>query len=94
MEFIAMTHHAAIRKQQRGIPEAALVCLMEFGNSSHDNRGGEILYFDKRAKKRCLASVGKKAYRKLDGYFNVYAVRSLDGSLLTIGHRFKRLPRS
>ena len=94
METIAMTHHAAIRKQQRGIPEAALACLIQFGNTSHDNRGGEILYFDKRAKKRCLISVGKEAYRKLDRHFNVYAVRSLDGSLLTIGHRFKRLPRS
>jgi hypothetical protein len=94
MESITMTHHAAIRKQQRGIPEAALACLIQFGKSRYDNRGGEILYFDKRAKKRCLISVGKEAYRKLDRHFNVYAVRALDGSLLTIGHRFKRLPRS
>jgi hypothetical protein len=94
MESITMTHHAAIRRQQRGIPEAALTCLMRFGKSMHDNRGGEILYFDKRAKKRCLTTLGKEAYRKLDGCFNVYAVRSLNGSLLTIGHRFKRLPRS
>lgn len=94
MESITMTHHAAIRKQQRGISEAALECLIQFGKVSHDNRGGEILYFDKRAKHRCLTSVGKEAYRKLDGHFNVYAVRALDGSLLTIGHRFKRLPRS
>ena len=94
MESITMTHHAAIRKQQRGISEAALECLIQFGKVSYDNRGGEILYFDKRAKHRCLTSVGKEAYRKLDGHFNVYAVRALDGSLLTIGHRFKRLPRS
>ena len=94
METIAMTHHAAIRKQQRGIPEAVLACLIQFGKASYDNRGGEILYFDKRAKQRCLTSMGKEAYRKLDGHFNVYAVRALGGALLTMGHRFKRLPRS
>ena len=94
MESITMTRHATIRQQQRGISEAVLACLMQFGKSRHDNRGSEILYFDKRAKKRCLTTVGKEAYRKLDGCFNVYAVRSLNGSLLTIGHRFKRLPRS
>ena len=38
-----MPHHATIRKQKRGIPEAALMCLMEFVNLSHDKRGGEIL---------------------------------------------------
>lgn len=50
-----MTNHAAIRKQQRGIPESILDCLIQFGKTSYDNRGGEVLYFDKRAKLRCLA---------------------------------------
>ena len=94
MGSITMTHHAVIRKQQRGSPEAVLDCLLQFGKASYDNRGGEILYFDKRAKQRCLAAMGNEVYRKLDGHFGVYAVRALDGVLLTIGHRSKRLSKA
>lgn len=42
---ITMTNHAAARKQQRGISESVLDCLLAFGKASHDNRGGEVLYF-------------------------------------------------
>ena len=38
-----MPHHATIRKQKCGIPEVAQMCFMEFGNLSHDKRGGESL---------------------------------------------------
>src|SRR4030067_3257607 len=91
MESIAMTNHAAVRKQQRGISESVLDCLLEFGKISHDGRGGEVLYFDKRAKQRCLTVMGKEMYRRLDGHFDVYAVRSLDGALVTVGHGHKRM---
>lgn len=95
MKSITMTNHAVIRKQQRGIPESVLDCLMQFGKTSHDNRGGEVLYFDKRARKRCMAAMGKEMYRRLDGYSDVYAVRSLDGgALLTVGHRCRRMHRA
>ena len=91
MGAIAMTKHASVRKQQRGIPESVLDCLLEFGKASHDRRGGEVLYFDKRAKQRCLTVMGKEMYRRLDGHFDVYAVRSLDGALVTVGHRHRRM---
>lgn len=91
MGSIVMTKHASVRKQQRGIPESVLNCLLEFGKASHDNRGGEVIYFDKRAKQRCLTVMGREIYRRLDGHFDVYAVRSLDGALVTVGHRHKRM---
>lgn len=94
MDAITMTKHASVRKQQRGIPESVLDCLMEFGRISHDKRGGEVLYFDKRAKQHCLTVMGKEMYRRLDGHLDVYAVRASDGVLLTVGHRCKRLRRS
>lgn len=94
MGSIVMTKHASVRKQQRGIPESVLDCLLEFGKASHDNRGAEVLYFDKRAKQRCLAAMGEETYRRLDGHFDVYAVRNLDGALLTVGHRCKRMHRA
>lgn len=94
MEAIILTTHANVRKQQRGIPKQVLDWLVQFGKASHDNRGGEFLYFDKRAKQRCLSVMGMDAYRKLDGHFDVYAVRGLDGSILTVGHRYKKLHRA
>lgn len=89
-----MTNHAAIRKQQRGISGSVLDCLLEFGKVSHDNRGGEILYFDKRARQRCMAALDKEMYRRLNGHFDVYAVRGMDGALVTVGHRCKKLHRA
>ena len=67
---------------------------LEFGKISHDNRGGEVLYFDKRARQRCLTAMGKEMCRRLDGRFDVYAVRGMDGALLTVGHRRKRMHRA
>lgn len=93
MGSIAMTKHASARRQQRGISESALDCLMEFGMISHDKRGGEVLYFDKCAKQRCLTVMGKEMYRRLDGHLDIYAVRSQDGALLTVGHRWKKMRR-
>lgn len=94
MESFTMTNHAAVRKQQRGIPESVLECLMEFGKISHDNRGGEVLSFDKRAKQRCLTVMGKEMFRKLDGHFGVYAVRGPEGEIVTVGHRCKKMHRA
>ena len=94
MGSVTMTNHAAVRKQQRGISETVLDCLLEFGKACHDNRGGEVLYFDKRAKQRCLTVMGKDLYRRLDGHLGIYAVRGLDGALVTVGHRCKRMHRA
>lgn len=94
MGSINMSQHAAVRKQQRGIPSEVLECLIEFGNVCHDHLGAEILHFDKRSKQRCLSALSKESLRKLDGHFDVYAVRGLNGTLLTVGHRSRRLPRS
>lgn len=91
MGSVAMTNHAVIRKQQRGISGMMLDCLLEYGRICHDNRGAEILYFDKRARRRCLAAMSKEVYRKLDGHFDVYAIRSPDGAIITMGHRSRRM---
>lgn len=94
MGSVNMSQHAAVRKQQRGIPEVVLECLIQFGKVCHDKRGGEILHFDKRAKQRCASALSKERLRQMDGHFDVYAVRSIDGALMTVGHRSRRIPRS
>lgn len=94
MMNIEMTNHAAVRKQQRGISADVLECLLQFGKVCHDNHGGEVIHFNKRAKQRCRTAIGSDRFRRLDGHLDVYAVRGLDGAILTVGHRSKKLPRS
>ncbi len=89
-----LTRHAQAGMRQRGISGEVLDCLLEFGAVCHDHRGGEVLYFDKRARERCRAALAEPDYRRLEGRFNVYAVRASDGALVTVGHRLRRVPRS
>ena len=37
-----LTTHARVRMQQRGIPEAALDVLLEYGREAHDHHGAVI----------------------------------------------------
>lgn len=84
-----LSEHAAIRMQQRGIPHAALECLLEYGRVQHDHHGGAIVFFDKAARRR-LARLG---WGQLEKHLDAYAVIATDGTITTVGHRYKRIPR-
>ena len=88
-----LTEHAAVRIRQRGVDGAALECLLAYGSSVHDHRGCEILLFDKRAWKRMQRAVDEGMLKRAAENRRLYAVRSLDGELVTVGHRFRRVPR-
>lgn len=78
----ALTSHARRRMKSRGIRPEALEALLEFGRERFDHHGGVVLYFDKRARRRA------------GGGSDVYAVLGSDGRVVTVGHRFRRLPRA
>lgn len=88
-----LTQHAATRMQQRGIASNVVNALIRFGARSHDHRHGVIHYFDKEARKRLKKLMGNATYRELEGQLNAYAVLNGEGDVVTVGHRFKRLPR-
>ena len=46
------TAHANVRSQQRGIPPIVVDLLFQFGHRQHDHAGAEIVYFDRRSRKR------------------------------------------
>ena len=73
------TAHARTRMQQRGIPPAAIEALLDDGRSAPAGRGCEVLFFDKA--------------RKGGRFAKTYAVLASDGSVITVGHRYRRLPR-
>ena len=88
-----LTAHAAIRMRQRGIDSQALECLLDYGTAVHDHRGGEILVFDKRAWMRMERDLDEALLKRAAENRTLYAVRAMDGELVTVGHRYRRLPR-
>ena len=76
-----LTNHARARMQQRGIRPEMLAALLENGREVHVDGGRELVFFDKRARAG-LANTGKS-----------YAILGSDGMVITVGHRFRRIPR-
>ena len=88
-----LTTHARARMQQRGIPAAAVEALLDFGRVRHLHKDGcEIVYFDKKARAR-LARANPAAAREAERLTRTYAIVGSDGAVITVGHRYRRLPR-
>lgn len=90
---LSTTYHASTRLQQRGIPPLIIQWLEDYGREVHDGHGGVILCFDKDAKRRLQRVVGREPVRRLNDWLDIYAVYSLDGRLITTGHRYQRIKR-
>ena len=91
-----LTRHAAARMQQRGIRAEALEALLDFGRERHIHfRGREIVYFDKKARARLARSRAvAPAKAGAERFSRTYAILGSDGTVITVGHRFRRIPRS
>ena len=86
-----LTNHAQIRMQQRGISAASLEALLEFGRARPAGGRRDIVFFDKKARARLARAAlvsGPAADRACKGY----AIVESDGTVITVGHRFRRLP--
>ena len=83
--------HARVRMQQRGISEAVLERLIEFGEARHDHRGAEIVYFGHASRRRLRTRLGTAAVKSMERQLNAYAVLAGSGEVITVGHRVKRI---
>jgi len=88
-----LTPHARSRMQQRGIRPEALEALLDFGRTAHVDRGREIVFFDKAARAR-LARQNPAAAREAERLRRTYAILGSDGAVITVGHRYRRIPRN
>ena len=88
----SLSAHARRRMQQRGISTAALDALLDFGRSIRAGRGRELVFFDRRARER-LARESVLAAGEATRVTNSYAIVGSDGTVVTVGHRFRRVPR-
>lgn len=93
MDLAALTPHARVRMQQRGIRAAALDALLEYGAERHvRSQGREIVFLDKKARAR-LARENPGAARAAERLGRrTYAIVG-DGVVITVGHRYRRIPR-
>lgn len=91
MSVRTCTTHAQTRAQQRCIPAQIIEWLQAYGSEEHDHRGASILFFDHAARRRLSREVGHQIVSHLGRLLNVYAVLSLDGHIITTGHRQKRI---
>jgi hypothetical protein len=87
-----LTSHARARMQQRGISSAALDALLDFGRVARAGRGRELVFFDRKARDR-LARAKALAAGEATRVCNSYAIVASDGTVITVGHRFRRVQR-
>jgi hypothetical protein len=87
------THHARVRMQQRGISDEALDLLMSYGRPAHDHHGHVVLHLDRRAQRAVLREHGRAAGKVIERMRRIYAVVGKDGVVITVGHRYRRMPR-
>lgn len=93
MDASLLTPHARVRMQQRGIRPDALDALLDFGAERHVHSDGrEIVFLDKKARAR-LARNSPEGARAADRLKGAYAIVDGSGVVITVGHRFRRIPR-
>ena len=90
---IPLTDHARQRLQQRAISEPVVAGLLAYGRGEHDHRGSTLFYFDHRARARLRNVWDKETYRRLEQKLDAYLVVAADGSVITAGHRTRRINR-
>jgi hypothetical protein len=84
-----LTQHARARMQQRAINETVLELLYAHGRHVERGKAGSIIHFDRRARDLIRQNKSRKEYAQIEQKLNAYIVESSDGSILTVGYRFK-----
>lgn len=89
----ALSMHARVRMQRRGIPPQVVESLLQCGRVQHDHHGGRIVFFDRstwgRACQNGFSGLGREARR----YRRAYLVLGDDGMVRTVSHRYRRIKR-
>lgn len=89
----ALTRHADIRVQQRGVNRDVLDCLLAYGRHEPDHKGCQVVTFDCKTLQAISRYEPSNVRTKAADSRNLYAVVNGDGVVITAGHRFRRIPR-
>jgi hypothetical protein len=88
---VHLSSHARVRMQQRGISPEALEILLELGETSPAPGGRQVVFLE-RARRQELGRRAKRI-RERDRLKRLYAVTDEHGTVVTVGHRYRRLAR-
>ena len=89
---IVLSHHARLRMQQREIAPEALAMLFEIGQVSAASGGCQVVFIDGHERRRLCRSE-KPRVGGHDQLSTLYAVTDDHGTVITGGHRYRRLGR-
>lgn len=90
---VSLSEHARTRAQQRGIRSEELDALLSYGIRTHDHFGGLICTFDEEGLTQLRQEASPALWRRMQDRRHIYAVIAEDGSVITTGHRVKRVVR-
>ena len=85
-----LSRHAQARMQQRGIPLTMIDQVLRYGCVRHDHRGAIIVFLDREGRRR-MARSGEARLGEIDRLGRVYVVLQADGTVVTVGHRYRRM---
>lgn len=85
-----LSQHAAVRAQQRSIPPLIQQWLLQHGARTY-RHGAQIRHFDKKARKVLAACYGRLVVDRLGPLLDSYLVVSENETVITVGHRFKKV---
>jgi hypothetical protein len=90
--YAAMTHHARVRLQQRGIPKLIVELLYRHGREVHQD-GSTVIHLDERAIRKAQEEL-RDTLMRFDKLADAYLIESAsNGAVVTVGHRIKRISR-
>lgn len=86
-----LSEHARRRSQQRSIPPTMLDYLFRFGTSTHCGDGAERIVLTRKGREALARSLGGVGgLRPFENCLDAYAVVADDGSIVTVGHSYRR----
>ena len=92
MMDLPLSRHARTRMQQRSIPPIIVAPIWEYGcNIRHD--GASVYFLNREARNRLKRHIGARPYAQMENRLDAYVVVSDDGTIVTVGWRYKRFKR-
>src|SRR5687768_3196095 len=89
-----LSRHAIRRSQKRGFPPIVLGWLEQYGEEHFDGHGGVVRYFGRDSRRRMERCFGRRFVAENQKYLDRYVVESAtNGTIMTVGVRFKRIRR-
>ena len=87
------TKHAAVRAQQRGIPQILDEVLDLYGQEQHVGGGVTVRYMNRSSIKMLTRDLDPRRVKSLEPWFGTYKATGNGGQTITIGHRTHRIRR-